>query len=77
MTNGNTGVADLLCGNWHMRQDWDYMMDSTSFSIRTPEDGLEQPIESAPDRQEPRSLLSTRRQWHRLTILGLRVSNSS
>ena len=20
MTNGNTGVADLLCGNWHMRQ---------------------------------------------------------
>jgi len=44
MTNGNTGVADLLCGNWHMRQDWDYMMDSTSFTIRSPEDGLEQPI---------------------------------
>ena len=39
MTNGNTGVADLLCGNWHMRQDWDYTMDSTSFIIRTPEDG--------------------------------------
>ena len=44
MTNGNTGVADLLCGNWHMRQDWDYTMNSTSFIIKTPEDGLEQPI---------------------------------
>ena len=44
MSNGNTGMCDVLVGNYHMRYDWNYVMDSDSFVIRSPGDGSDEPI---------------------------------
>ena len=38
MTNGQTGVCDIMVGNYHMVKDWDYIMDSHNFIIRNPVD---------------------------------------
>ena len=39
MSNGSTGACDVLVGNYHMRHDWDYKMDSKAITLFTPPDG--------------------------------------
>ena len=39
MSNGSTGASDVLVGNYHMRHDWNYLMDKDSFVLQSPPDG--------------------------------------
>ena len=41
MQGGNTGCADLLVGNYHMTEDWNFNMNRKEFRVDTPEDGGE------------------------------------
>ena len=39
LKNGNTGIVELLVGNYHMNNHWDFMMNRKEFVITTPDDG--------------------------------------
>ena len=39
MSNGSTGCSDVLVGNYHMRHDWNYLMDKEFFILQSPPDG--------------------------------------
>ena len=38
MVNGSTGCCDVLIGNFHMRHDWNFDMNSKQFIVKTPPD---------------------------------------
>ena len=41
MTNGNTGVSDVIIGNHHCRLLWDALQSNEEMIIRKPPDGGE------------------------------------
>ena len=48
MSNGSTGACDVLIGNYHMRHDWDFLINTKHFTLQTPPDcggKLEVPID--------------------------------
>ena len=49
MENGNTGCCDVMIGNYHMRTNWDFTLDTHHFVIRSPPDGNPKPIRIALD----------------------------
>ena len=75
MSNGSTGACDVLIGNYHMRHDWDFLINTKHFTLQTPPDGgtkLEVPI----DWRLARAAQSTGKSAHAVYSVGQTVEHS-